>query len=166
MKQLLFIVLIISVVACNQAQSGAKETPIASNPSLDSVQTAINAALDHHSVASNNYDVKACGELFTDDASYINYGAEEIHITGRKQIDSLLVIECGMFKKQQTKFDVKWKTHSLRLSNGAAYQDASVTYTIKSPGREPIDAAADALIAWKKTGTNEWKAHSLIFYSH
>lgn len=164
MKRLLIFALAFIVISCNQTQSEKKD--VSNNPMLDSLQQLINIALDQHTLASNNYDVKGCGELFTDDASYINYGSEEVHITGRKSIDSLLTIECGIFKQQQTKFDIKWTTHSLRLSNGIAYHDASVEYTIKTPEQQPMNAAADALIAWKKAGDNNWRIHTLAFYSH
>jgi len=118
MKQLLFIAAIISVIACNQNKTEPKEPKIStSNPALDSVQNAINSVLDYHTVASNNYDAKACTEMFTDDASVIEYGTEIKRMIGQNQIESSIALECEAFKKDTVKFNVKWNTHSLGVVN-------------------------------------------------
>jgi ketosteroid isomerase-like protein len=163
MKQLLFIATLISVIACNQNKEVKAE---AGNPALDSVQSAINAVLDYHTVASNNYDAKACTEMFTDDASVIEYGQEIKRMVGHNQIESSIALECEAFKKDTVKFDVKWNTNSLRVVNDMAYQDASVAFTINTPHNAPVNASAEAFMAWKKTGANQWKVHTLILYSH
>lgn len=167
MKQLLFIAAIISVIACNQHKTDSKESNILSaNPALDSVQSVINAALDYHTAASNNYDLKACGEMFTDDATVIEYMETVKKMNGRVEIDSVVALELTEFKKTNMKFDVKWNTHSLRLAGDKAYHDASVTYTINSPGAEPMKVSAEAMIVWKKTGVNKWQAHTVVLYAN
>ena len=90
MKQLLSIfAIIITIMACNQTKSEAIESKTATkNPALDSAQSAINAALDYHTTASNNYDLKACGEMFTDDATVIEYLETVKKLNGRAEIDS------------------------------------------------------------------------------
>lgn len=167
MKKLLFIAAIISVIACNQNKTESKEAKISTaNTALDSVQTAINAVLDYHTVASNNYDAKACTEMFTDDASVIEYGQETKRMVGHNQIESSIALECEAFKKDSVKFGVKWNTNSLRVVNDMAYHDASVAFTINTPRNAPVNASADAFMAWKKIGSNQWKVHTLILYSH
>ena len=55
MRQLLSVAAIISVIACNQAKTENKETKaVTNNAALDSIQLAINAALDYHTSAINN----------------------------------------------------------------------------------------------------------------
>lgn len=167
MKQLLLIVAIISVIACNQTKTENKEVKTSgSSPALDSVRSAINAALDYHTAASNSYDLKACGELFTDDASVIEYLETVKKINGKAEIDSSIALELAEFKKANIKFDVKWATNSLRLTGDKAYHDASIAYTITSPGSEPVKVSAEAMMVWKKTGPVKWQVHTFILYAN
>lgn len=167
MKKGISAVVIIFFIACSQYKSENKEvkTP-AANPALDSVQSAINAALDYHTAASNNYDLKACGELFTDDASVIEYTEPVKKLNGKAEIDSSIAQELVEFKKANMKFDVEWTTHSLRLAGDKAYHDATVAYTINSPGAEPTRVSAESIMVWKKTGPGKWLVHTLILYTN
>lgn len=167
MKQLLFFAVIISVIACNQNKTESKEARISStNPALDSVQTAINAALDHHTDAINKYDLAACGELFTDDANVIEYGPPLKRLSGQKEIDSSSALELEYFRQIKGSFEIKWKTHSLRVNGNMAYHDATVSYTMNVPDSIPVKAAADSYMAWKKTNGGQWKVHTFILYPH
>ena len=165
MKFLLFIAAIISVIGCNQQKTESKEkkTEIA-NPTLDSVQSFINAALDYHTAASNNYDLKACWEMFTDDANVIEYITPVKRLIGKKEIDSSTALELEYFKQVKASFEVKWETHSLRINNDFAYQDATVNYTMNMPDSTPVKVSADTYLAWKKTGSNQWKVHTFVLY--
>lgn len=165
MRQLLSVAAIISVIACNQAKTENKETKaVTNNAALDSIQLAINAALDYHTSAINKYDLAACGELFIDDANVIEYGPPLKRLSGRKEIDSLSALELDYFKQMKGSFEMKWETHSLRLNNDIAYQDATVSYTMNVPDSTPVKASADVYMAWKKTNAAQWKVHTFVVY--
>lgn len=163
MKQLLCIAAIISVIACNQNKA---ETNSSSDPALDSVRTAINAELDGHTIAINKYDVAGSGAMFTDDANLIEYGPVLKKLSGRNEIDSSIAPELDYFKQMKASFEIKWETHSLRLSGDMAYHDASVNYTINVPDSTAVKASADTYMAWKKTGANQWKVQTFVLYPH
>lgn len=164
MKQLLFIAAIISVIACNQNK--AETNSSSSTPALDSVQSAINAELDFHSNAINKYDLAGCGAMFTNDANVIEYGPVLKKLSGRREIDSSTAPELDYFKEMKASFEIKWETHSLRLSGDMAYHDASVNYTINVPDSTAVKASADTYMAWKKTGANQWKVQTFVLYPH
>lgn len=165
MKQLVTVAAIMSVIACNQTTTETKGTKANTiNAAPDSIQLVINAALDYHTNAINKYDLHACGELFTDDASVIEYGPAVKRLSGRKEIDSSTAQELEYFKQMKGTFDMKWETHSLRVNDSMAYQDATVSYTMNTPDSTPVKASADAYMAWKKTGAAQWKVHSFVVY--
>jgi ketosteroid isomerase-like protein len=131
---------------------------------LDSVQSAINTVLDHHTNAINKYDLAGCGEMFTEDANIIEYGAAVKKLSGKKEIDSSNAPELDYFRQMKASFEIKWETHSLRLSGDMAYHDASLNYTLNVPDSIPMKASGNTYMAWKKVGTNQWKVQTFVFY--
>lgn len=162
MRHTLFcLIMIVIIISC-----GRNETNKKGDTALDSVQAAINEALDYHTAASNSYDLKACMEMFTDDASVIEYLETVKKLNGKAEIDSSVALELVEFKKANMKFDVKWKTNSLRLAGDKAYHDASVAYTITSTGADPVKVSAETMMVWKKAASGKWQVQTFILYAN
>lgn len=160
MKQLLFIAVIISVIACNQNKTERKETKSETiNPALDSARAGIEKALAAHIAADLKGDALAGAAVFDDDGVMIEDGKSPV--IGRAGLDSSEVENFKIFKVSELSHTID----GLSLQGDKAFQLGTVKGKfIMNTDNSILDVNSKYMATWKKQKDGSWRIHYFVYY--
>lgn len=166
MKQLLFIIVAMTVIACNPNNAGSKETVIsnqtkseATDPSLDSARAGIEKAWKSHADADVKGDAIAAMKVFEDSAVFIEHGSPML--VGRAALDNY---ETEFFKQVKV-LSAKHTIEGLTLQGTVAYQLGLVNVKLitNADGKEN-NISARYMATWRKQSDESWRILYFVYY--
>jgi uncharacterized protein (TIGR02246 family) len=143
MKQLLLIVLMVSLNACGQ--------PEKKDINLAEVKMALSEGNAKYIQANEKGDADMLANLFTDDGMMVHPNVEPIR--GKEHIRS----EVARLMSKSRFSEWEFNSLSISASGNLAYELLQYGFTLRPEGKNPIALSGKYLMIWKQQNDGAWK---------